>query len=134
MYIPNIFKLNRLLIFTILLTSFRLSCQTTLTKDSFFLTQKNFPKDYETIISSSKWKLLGTCDNKHKKILIPDSSNYENINLFDDGKYYRKIKGNKIVSNSDFGTIKIVYVDQHTLILEYRNKKKVTRQLFRRQV
>ncbi len=122
--------MNKLLVIILFFTSVCSYSQTNLTKDSFFPDKRPFPENYETIISESNWQPLGWYKSTLKKIRIPDSVFTIKIRLFDDGKTYRKIKGNKIVSNSDFATVKIAYVDSSTLIIENKEKDIVYRSLY----
>lgn len=112
--------------------SINILSQTTLTKDSFFLKQKTFPENYVTLIADSEWRFIGVYTNIYKNIYAPDSIVITKIKLFDNGKEYRKIKGNKIITNSDFAIEKIIYIDNRTLILESKEKNIIRRVLYRR--
>ena len=106
----------------------------------------------------TKWLYLGTWKSNMKKIYTPDTVKTIDLMLFDDKlvrqmKHFRKkvvytkdtadlyenvivyhkIKGNKIISNADFATQKISYVDDSTLILETKDDKITYRTLYRKQ-
>ena len=124
--------MKKLLAIILFCVSVNFYSQTGITKDSFFPGKKSFPDNYKAIISESNWQPLGHYKSTLKKIHVIDSAYAIKIRLFDDGKIYRKIKGNKIVSNSDFATTTIAYIDSSTLILENKEKKIIYRSLYRR--
>ncbi|MCC6372773.1 MAG: hypothetical protein IT236_17345 [Bacteroidia bacterium] len=109
-----------LFIFVFLTTS--LFGQKTLKIDSFFLNQKKLPDNYKSIISDNLWQLIG---EYHGAIKTPDTITIIKVNLFDNGKTYRKIIGNKIACNTDISTKTIIYVDTSTLILQFNDRKKM---------
>lgn len=123
---------TRFLIFILLLTTFNLSSQSTLTKDSFFLSKKPFPKNYKSLIADNKWLYLGYYRSWNNRIYLADTIKLQRIVLFERDGSYRKIKGHKIITNSDLSTEKIIYIDDSTLILESAEKKGFNRRLFRR--
>jgi hypothetical protein len=125
-------QIASLLFFLFAFTVVRVPAQAILTKDSFFLRQKSLPDNYKSIITDSQWLYLGTYKSTTRKISVPDSVKVVDLRLFDNGRTYRKIRGKKIVSNSDFATQRIVYVDNSTLILESKDRKIVYRYLYRR--
>ena len=130
--------MTRILIVFFIFGTASLFSQNRLTEDSFYLEQKTLPDNYKSIITDTKWLYLGTWQSGRSKIITPDTIRTTDLMLFDnktaDGtRRYRKIKGKKIVSNTDFATERIVYVDGTTLILETKGKKTFYRKLYRRQ-
>lgn len=149
--------MTKLLMFIFSLQANLLICQAILTKDSFFLARQSMPKNYQGLIRESQWLYLGTWHKKNNSIHAPATPEVADLMLFDRterrrrhprGKsttvrdtaalwetvrVYRKIKGRKIISNTDFATQKIVYADSSTLILETKGEKGINRSLYRRQ-
>jgi hypothetical protein len=149
--------MTRLLIFIFFLTSFRLTSQTTLTNDSFFLKQKSLPKEYKSIITDTRWLHIGLWQSNKNEIYTPDTIKTvhfvslldpmrsiqftphgeayilkDTLSPFEMNIYYLEIKGRKIITGVDSSFQKIVYVDTSTLILESKNKKEIYRVLYRR--
>ena len=124
--------MTRFLIIVFVWISLSLSSQVTLNKDSFFPMKKPFPENYKSLMADSDWQTLGYYKSNQKKIILPDTITVGRIELFEDGKSYRKIKGKKIISNLDISTVEIIYIDSTTLILENKYKKTVHRTLYRR--
>jgi len=90
--------MTRFLIIVFVWISLSLSSQVILSKDSFFPMKKPFPENYKSLMADSDWQTLGYYKSNQKKIILPDTITVGRIELFEDGKSYRKIKGKKIIS------------------------------------
>ena len=127
-----------------MIASIHLFSQNKLTKDSFFVNNSVFPKDYKLIVGNSiGWRVIGRFNCYYDKVekLNNIKDTLYNYKPFRQGSMFSKIKRNKIISKGDRRVvIKIIYVDNGRLITESkqieriksRNKKIKMRTLFRR--
>ena len=121
--------MTRHLIILFLWTSINSFAQAKLTKDSFFVDNSKFPKDYKTIVGDPKgWRVLGRFNCHYDKL---EKINYSWDTLykytpFRQGNMFSKIRGNKIIGKGDKRAVtKIIYVDNNTLIVEDKSTEKI---------
>jgi hypothetical protein len=121
--------MNKIFLIISLGISINILSQQSLTKDSFFLQQKNFPGNYKEIVGDPKgWKVIGRYDLYKEKVdlKLHPWDTLAAFTPFNDGKMFLKIRNNKIVGRGDRrGVTKIIYVDDSTLILEDKYTEKV---------
>lgn len=110
-------------------TSINLFSQTNLKRDSFFLPHKAFPTNYKAIVGDPKgWRVIGHYNVYTEKVDLKFSS-WDTLSVytpFKDKTMFAKIRGHKIVGRGDKRVVyKIIYVDETTLILQYKQTEKI---------
>ena len=122
--------------------------QKTMSVESFYPTKFKKPANYQSLIfESNGWTFVAEYFLDNKSISTNPSGNSSTTNTIfytsrnnPDNYVYTKVKGNKLIHYGDRRSIeKIVYIDEHTLIIENKtfragkikqNSSGITEQLY----
>ena len=125
------------------------------TRESFFPLEKPFPENYVSIIKESGWAYKGSWSDDKKRLMLADTTapkisfgdrlvrrtrrtgkkiaySADTSSLYETVKVRYKVRGKKIVINTDIDPQRIIYIDSTTMVLQSLHKKSAVRRLYRR--